>query len=84
MELQSSLFKNLRFIYSNINHFGIPHNNWESQMLIEKETLPKIEENTVQNKTIEVEKLFKSLSEMPSDFYSEERVDEPPQEREEF
>ena len=32
--------------------------------------------------TIEVEKLFKSLSEMPSDFYSEERVDEPPQERE--
>ena len=52
MELQSSLFKNLRFIYSNINHFGIPHNNWESQMLIEKETLPKIEENTVQNKTI--------------------------------
>ena len=51
-------------------------------MLIEKETLPKIEENTVQNKTIEVEKLFKSLSEMPSDFYFEERVDEPPQERE--
>ena len=51
-------------------------------MLIEKETLPKIEENTVQNKTIEVEKLFKSLSEMPSDFYPEERVDEPPQERE--
>ena len=51
-------------------------------MLIEKETLPKIEENTVQNKTIEVEKLFKSLSVMPSDFYSEERVDEPPQERE--
>ena len=51
-------------------------------MPIEKETLPKIEENTVQNKTIEVEKLFKSLSEKPSDFYSEERVDEPPQERE--
>ena len=51
-------------------------------MLIEKETLPKIEENTVQNKTIEVEKLFKSLSEMPSDFYSEKRVDELPRERE--
>ncbi|NOJ68014.1 hypothetical protein [Acinetobacter indicus] len=51
-------------------------------MLIEKETLPKIEENTVQNKTIEVEKLFKSFSEMPSDFYSEEKVDEPPQEQE--
>lgn len=31
----------------------------------------------------EVEKLFKSLSEMPSDFYFEERVDELPREREE-
>ncbi len=52
-------------------------------MPIEKETLSKIEENTVQEKTANVEKLFKSLSEMPSDFYSEERVDQLPQEREE-
>ncbi|WP_010113590.1 hypothetical protein [Acinetobacter sp. P8-3-8] len=37
-----------------------------------------------QEKTIEAEKLLKSLTEMPSDFYSEERVDEPPQEREDI
>lgn len=37
-----------------------------------------------QEKTIEAEKLLKSISKMPSDFYSEERVDELPQEREEF
>lgn len=51
-------------------------------MPIEKGTLPKVDENTIQEKSTKVEKLFKSLSEMPSDFYSEERVDEPPQERE--
>lgn len=53
-------------------------------MPIEKGTLPKVDENTIQEKSTKVEKLFKSLSEMPSDFYSEERVDELPQEREEF
>lgn len=51
-------------------------------MPIEKETTPKIEENVLQNETIDVEKLFKSLAEMPTDFYSEERVDEPPQDLE--
>ena len=50
-------------------------------MPIEKETPHKIEENVRQNETIDIEKLFKSLSEMPSDFYAETRVDEPPQER---
>lgn len=34
-------------------------------MLIEKETLSKIEENTVQKKIANVDKLFKSLSEIP-------------------
>lgn len=52
-------------------------------MLIEKEIFPKVKENNVQEKTIEVEKLFKSLSEMPSDFYFEKRIDELPREREE-
>lgn len=53
-------------------------------MPIEREIFPEVKENNVQGKTIEVEKLFKSLTEMPSDFYSEERVDEPSQERENF
>ncbi|MCH4243979.1 hypothetical protein [Acinetobacter gerneri] len=53
-------------------------------MSIEKEILPKIEENVLQNEIIGIEKLFNLLSEMPSDFYSEERIDEPPQEREEL
>ena len=53
-------------------------------MPIEKETLSKIEENTVQEKTTNVEKLFKIFSEMSSDFYFEERVDQSPQEREEL
>ncbi|WP_165382058.1 hypothetical protein [Acinetobacter sp. WCHAc060025] len=53
-------------------------------MTKEKETLPKIEENVLQDETIGIEKLFNSLSEMPFDFYSEEREDEPPQEREEL
>lgn len=53
-------------------------------MLIKKGKLPKIEENKVQEKTTCAEKLFKSLAEMPSDFSSEERIDEPPQKRDEF
>lgn len=54
-------------------------------MPIEKRILPAIEKNNIQEITIKkVEKLFKSLSEMPSDFYSEERVDQSPQEREEL
>ena len=51
-------------------------------MPIEKEILPKVKEINLQGKTIAVEKLFKALAEMPSDFYPEERVDELPQERE--
>ena len=53
-------------------------------MSIENETLPKIEEHAIQEKTANVDKLFKSLAEMPTDFYSEERIDESPQEREEL
>lgn len=49
-----------------------------------KKTPPKIEENALQNETIGIEKLFKIFSEMSSDFYFEERVDELPQEREEL
>lgn len=50
-------------------------------MLLEKETVPKVEESTLHDGVIKLEKLFQSLSEMPSDFYSETRVDEPSQER---
>lgn len=50
----------------------------------EKEEPPEIEEKELQDETIGIEKLFRSLSEMPSDFYSEDRIDEPPQEREEL
>lgn len=50
----------------------------------EMEMSPRVEENTVQEKTTNVEKLFKIFSEMSSDFYFEERVDQSPQEREEF
>ncbi|WP_171264234.1 hypothetical protein [Acinetobacter sp. ANC 3832] len=53
-------------------------------MTIEKPKLPKIEGKVLQNKTINIEKLFKSFSEMPTGFYSEERIDEPPQKREEL
>ena len=53
-------------------------------MLKEKEILPKIEENTVYDETINIEKLYRLLSEMPDDFYEEERTDEPPQEREDL
>lgn len=40
-------------------------------MPIEKETLPKVEENVLQNETIKTENLFKVLSETPFDFYFE-------------
>lgn len=53
-------------------------------MPIDKEIFPKVEENTVQVKTIEVEKLFKALAEMPSDFYSETRIDEASQKQEDL
>lgn len=53
-------------------------------MSAEKETLLGNKENIFQDQAIKVEKLFNLLSEMPSDFYSEERIDEPPQEREEL
>lgn len=51
-------------------------------MSTEKEMLPEIEEKTVQENTNNVEKLFKTLSEMPNDFYLEDREDEAPQNRE--
>ena len=35
-------------------------------------------------KQFTVDRLFKVLAQMQNDFYEEERVDEPPQEREEF
>ncbi|MDQ9010305.1 hypothetical protein RFI36_11850 [Acinetobacter gerneri] len=50
----------------------------------ETESLYKIEENILQEETIKIEKLFSLLLELPSDFYSEEREDEPPQEREDL
>ncbi|WP_165353069.1 hypothetical protein [Acinetobacter piscicola] len=53
-------------------------------MIIKKEKRPKVKENTVLEKTTTVEILFKSLSEMPCDFYSEDRIEEPPQEREDL
>lgn len=51
-------------------------------MLIKKEIFPKVKDNEAPDNAIKVDKLFETLSEMPSDFYSEERIDEPPQERE--
>ena len=54
------------------------------KMSMGKETLTTVKENVLQNETIKIEKLFKSLTEMPTDFYSEERIDEPPQKREEL
>ena len=38
----------------------------------------------LREKPVTVDRLFKVLAQMPNDFYAEERVDEPPQEREEF
>jgi len=38
----------------------------------------------LREKPVTVDRLFKVLAQMPNYFYAEERVDEPPQEREEF
>lgn len=38
----------------------------------------------LREKPVTVDRLFKVLAQMPNDFYAEERVDEPLQEREEF
>ena len=38
----------------------------------------------LREKPVTVDRLFKVLAQMPNDFYAEERVDEPPQEREAF
>lgn len=38
----------------------------------------------LREKPVTVDRLFKVLAQMPNDFYAEERLDEPPQEREEF
>ena len=42
------------------------------------------DEVILREKPVTVDRLFKVLAQMPNDFYAEERVDEPPQEREEF
>ncbi|MBE9402126.1 AbrB/MazE/SpoVT family DNA-binding domain-containing protein [Acinetobacter albensis] len=42
------------------------------------------DEVVLREKPITVERFFDVLAQMPDDFYAEERVDEPPQEREAF
>jgi len=47
--------------------------------------LRKTQSDTVNSdESITADRLFKVLAQMPDDFYAEERVDEPPQERGEF
>ena len=50
----------------------------------EVEIFRRGDEVILREKPITVDRLFKVLAQMPNDFYAEERVDEPPQEREEF
>ncbi|MHC5171549.1 antitoxin [Acinetobacter johnsonii] len=50
----------------------------------EVEIFRRGDEVVLREKPITVDRLFKVLAQMPNDFYAEERVDEPPQEREEF
>ena len=50
----------------------------------EVEIFRRGDEVILREKTVTVDRLFKVLAQMPNDFYAEERVDEPPQEREEF
>ena len=42
------------------------------------------DEVILREKPVTVDRLFKVLVQRPNDFYAEERVNEPPQEREEF
>lgn len=50
----------------------------------ESTNLNIMNESVWQDTTNKVENLFKTLSEMPSDFYFDERTDDPPQEHDEF
>lgn len=50
----------------------------------EVEIFRRGDEVILREKLVTVDRLFKVLAQMPNDFYAEERVDEPPQEREEF
>jgi len=50
----------------------------------EVEIFRRGDEVILREKPVTVDRLFKVLAQMPDDFYAEERVDEPPQEREGF
>ncbi|WEI20195.1 AbrB/MazE/SpoVT family DNA-binding domain-containing protein [Acinetobacter proteolyticus] len=50
----------------------------------EVEIFRRGDEVILREKPITAERLFNVLAQMPDDFYEEERVDQPPQEREEF
>ena len=50
----------------------------------EVEIFRRGDEVILREKPVTVDRLFKVLAQMPNDFYAEERVNEPPQEREEF
>ena len=50
----------------------------------EVEIFRRGDEVILREKPVTVDRLFKVLAQMPNDFYAEERVDVPPQEREEF
>ena len=50
----------------------------------EVEIFRRGDEVILREKPVTVDRLYKVLAQMPNDFYAEERVDEPPQEREEF
>lgn len=50
----------------------------------EVEIFRRGDEVILREKPITADRLFKVLAQMPDDFYAEERVDESPQEREEF
>ncbi|MFC3903065.1 antitoxin VapB [Acinetobacter marinus] len=50
----------------------------------EVEIFRRGDEVILREKPVTAERLFQVLADMPKDFYAEERVDEPPQEREIF
>lgn len=50
----------------------------------EVEIFRRGDEVILREKPVTAERLFQVLAQMPKDFYAEERVDEPPQEREIF
>ena len=50
----------------------------------EVEIFRRGDEVILREKPVTVDRLFKVLAQMPNDFFAEEKVDEPLQEREEF